>query len=93
MGKARRSFVCSQCGSVSPRWVGKCGECGAWDSLEEVAAGAAGGSEGRDPQRGLAEGWEAAGLASPEAVRLGEIEALDVPRLCTGIGEDRKSVV
>lgn len=87
MGKARRSFVCSQCGSVSPRWVGKCGECGAWDSLEEVAAGAAGGSEGRDPQRGLAEGWEAAGLASPEAVRLEEIEALDVPRLSTGIGE------
>ncbi len=87
MGKARRSFVCSQCGSVSPRWVGKCGECGAWDSLEEVAAGAGAGSEGRDPQRGLAEAWEAAGLASPEAVRLGEIEALDVPRLSTGIGE------
>jgi len=87
MAKVRRSFVCSQCGSVSPRWVGKCGECGAWDSLEEVAAGAAGGSGGRDPQRGLAEGWEAENLATPEAVRLGEIEALDVPRLCTGIGE------
>ncbi len=95
MAKVRRSFVCNQCGSVSPRWMGKCAECGAWDSLEEVAGSAAGGggvdeSGQRDPQRGLAEGWAAEGeiaAGNPEAKRLDEIEPLDVPRLRTGIGE------
>ncbi|MCC6907958.1 MAG: DNA repair protein RadA [Phycisphaerales bacterium] len=90
MAKVRRSFVCNQCGSVSPKWVGKCGECGAWDSLEEFTPSAAGGSEKKDPQRGLAEAWAAEGeiaAGNPEARRLDEIEPLDVPRLATGIGE------
>lgn len=34
--KAQRTlFVCNQCGSTSLRWVGKCPDCGAWDSFEE----------------------------------------------------------
>jgi len=90
MAKAHRSFVCSQCGAVSPRWMGKCAECSAWDSLEEFIPSAAGGSETRDPQRGLAEAWAMEGqtaAASPEAMRLEDIEPLDIPRLATGINE------
>ncbi len=90
MAKAHRSFVCSQCGAVSPRWMGKCPECSAWDSLEEFIPSAAGGSEKRDPQRGLAEAWAMEGqtaAASPEAMRLDDIEPLDIPRLATGINE------
>ncbi len=70
--------------------MGKCPECGAWDSLEEFTPSAAGGSDKQDPQRGLAEAWAMEGeVAShaPEAVRLDDIEPLDVPRLATGIGE------
>ncbi|MBI1919001.1 DNA repair protein RadA [Candidatus Microgenomates bacterium] len=29
-------FVCQQCGYVSPQWLGKCPECGAWNSLVET---------------------------------------------------------
>lgn len=90
MAKAHRSFVCDQCGAVSPRWMGKCPECGAWDSLEEFTPSAAGGSDKKDPQRGLAEAWAMEGevaAASPEARRLDDIEPLDIPRLATGINE------
>ena len=33
--KEKHVFVCSQCGKSSPRWMGRCPECGAWDSFEE----------------------------------------------------------
>ena len=38
MAKKRSSFVCSACGAESPRWMGKCPECGAWNTMEEVVA-------------------------------------------------------
>jgi DNA repair protein RadA/Sms len=39
MAKPSTRYVCQQCGSVTPRWAGKCDGCGAWNSIvEEVAA-------------------------------------------------------
>lgn len=35
MAKPRTIFVCQQCDSQFPRWLGRCTECGAWDSLVE----------------------------------------------------------
>ena len=39
--KIRTEFVCSECGSVSAKWFGKCPSCGAWNSLEERMPSAA----------------------------------------------------
>ena len=36
MAKKKTSFVCSACGAESPRWMGKCPECGAWNTMEET---------------------------------------------------------
>lgn len=33
-------FVCGGCGYETPKWMGKCPECGAWNSFEERAAAA-----------------------------------------------------
>ncbi len=33
-------YVCQQCGSIHPRWVGRCESCGAWNSIVEEAAAA-----------------------------------------------------
>jgi len=38
MAKARVQFLCNHCGSVHPKWMGKCPDCGTWDSLEEYKA-------------------------------------------------------
>jgi DNA repair protein RadA/Sms len=28
-------FVCQECGGTSPKWLGRCPDCGAWNSLVE----------------------------------------------------------
>lgn len=29
-------FVCRECGATSPKWLGKCPECGTWNTFDEV---------------------------------------------------------
>jgi DNA repair protein RadA/Sms len=35
MAKTQTHFVCQQCGRTSPRVLGRCPQCGAWDSMVE----------------------------------------------------------
>lgn len=35
MAKSKTVFVCNSCGAQSPKWMGKCVSCGAWNSFEE----------------------------------------------------------
>jgi DNA repair protein RadA/Sms len=35
MAKSRTIFVCQQCGAQQSRWMGKCPDCGTWDSFVE----------------------------------------------------------
>ncbi len=35
MAKTSTSFVCQNCGHQSPKWIGKCPECGSWNSFQE----------------------------------------------------------
>src|SRR5438445_5622706 len=35
---ARSVFACSECGFESPKWLGRCPDCGAWNSLLESAS-------------------------------------------------------
>ena len=42
---AKRSstvFVCQECGAQSPKWLGRCADCGAWNSLVEERAAESG---------------------------------------------------
>lgn len=32
------SYRCGECGWTTPKWVGRCGECQAWGTVEEVGA-------------------------------------------------------
>jgi DNA repair protein RadA/Sms len=89
MAKSRVQFLCNTCGSVHPKWMGKCPDCGTWDSLEEykappadsraaavrAPAGVGGGAQTGDITRG------------GEALTLAEIDEADTPRQACGIGE------
>lgn len=44
MAKIRSQFVCQSCGTVYPKWVGKCDNCGEWNSLVEQPQHTAGSS-------------------------------------------------
>ena len=38
-GKQNKTvFICNQCGFESRKWLGRCPDCGAWDSLNQSAA-------------------------------------------------------
>lgn len=36
--KPRSVHTCSECGYASPKWLGRCPECGSWGTLQESAA-------------------------------------------------------
>ncbi|MDR7330272.1 DNA repair protein RadA [Corynebacterium guangdongense] len=39
MAKKQRSIhTCSECGYASPKWLGRCPDCGSWGTLQESAA-------------------------------------------------------
>ena len=81
MAKDKTTFICSDCGGTSPRWLGKCPACGAWNTLiESVAEG--GSSKNRYS------GAQFAGLNQAQAVMpLSAIEASDFERTPSGISE------
>ncbi|HXS14607.1 MAG TPA: DNA repair protein RadA [Candidatus Saccharimonadales bacterium] len=39
MPKQHTAFVCQECGYDSPAYLGKCPECGAWNSFKEIRLG------------------------------------------------------
>ncbi len=81
MKAAKPVFVCQECGSQSPKWQGRCPDCGAWNSyVEEHATEAAGG--GTQGHR-----YALPGSAGQGARRYAEIEASKADRIPTGIGE------
>src|SRR5436190_8240774 len=71
--------VCSACGHETPRWEGRCGGCGEWNTLVEEVREAASGPGSR-----RARGAPAA-AATP--VALEQVRAAEHARLSTGIGE------
>src|SRR5215218_2950662 len=76
MARSATLFACSACGHESPRWHGRCPGCGEWNTLVEETRSS---PPGRSPSR-----------RSTRAVRplpLADVEAPDVERLRTGIGE------
>jgi DNA repair protein RadA/Sms len=82
VSKTKQQYICRTCGSVHPRWLGRCPDCGTWDSLEPQTLDA---SAGRDPQQGLAALPTAEAAARP--LRLPDIDLAEVQRLPSGIGE------
>lgn len=38
MARATQTFRCAECGWTTVKWVGRCGECQAWGTLDEVGA-------------------------------------------------------
>jgi DNA repair protein RadA/Sms len=35
MKKAKTTFICIECGHESPKWLGRCPDCGEWDTIQE----------------------------------------------------------
>src|SRR5688572_11022638 len=79
--KTKTVFNCQECGAQSPKWLGRCADCGAWNSLveerqlpERVTAGAAGGPR-----------YSLAATAGPQLYA--DIDTIVAERVTTGVAE------
>jgi len=79
MPKTRSQFVCQQCGRVSPREMGRCPQCGAWNSMVEEIVALTPPPASQHAARGLGQ------RSAPQT--LGEISADAEDRLPLSIGE------
>lgn len=70
---------CNKCGYTQARWLGRCPECGEWNTFEEVTIN----QDYSAAERSIAEKF----VKEAHSVPLDAIEANDAVRLSTGIAE------
>jgi len=71
------AFVCTECGWTTAKWVGRCGECQQWGTVQEQGA-----------QTGIVQRVTAVAPASDRAARpITQITTTDAPRRTSGVGE------
>lgn len=70
--RRRTRFACASCGARTPKWGGRCPECGEWNTLVEERVERGGGSRRAEAAR---------------VVPLGEVEVSETARLGSGLAE------
>jgi DNA repair protein RadA/Sms len=81
--KQKIQFVCQECGDSFPRWEGKCGSCGQWNTLvEEKVASAKSNGAAKNLFRGGATGG-----ARSMPIPINKVDVLAETRQHTGIEE------
>ncbi len=81
MAKAKQQYMCSECGAVTYKWSGQCGDCGAWNCVSEVV-GLPQGDPSTDRRRA---GYT--GVSTARVMPLADIRPEDVLRSSTKINE------
>lgn len=72
--KSKIIYTCSECGYTSPKWIGKCPDCGGWNTfLEEVAV--------------TASNTKTVSQSFNAPKKLSEVSTAKDPRILCGIGE------
>ncbi|MEQ5838767.1 MULTISPECIES: DNA repair protein RadA [Paraburkholderia] len=75
MAKQKTLYTCTECGGQAPKWQGQCPACGAWNTLVEGVA-----------EQASTHRFQSLAKNAP-VQRLADIQASDVPRFSTGVGE------
>lgn len=81
MTKPKISYNCTECGAISPKWSGQCGDCEAWNTLTEIVATAPSKSHLNPRFRGFA----AEGYTS--VIELADVPMTQDVRVTTGLSE------
>ncbi len=72
------SYRCNNCGYTQPRWLGRCPDCGEWNSLEEIII---------DKNNVTPAGRGSEVVEKQKPVKLESVEAQKNSRLTSGISE------
>jgi DNA repair protein RadA/Sms len=68
-------YKCSSCGREEPKWLGRCPECGEWNTLAETAA------------KNENAGARKRGDIKPQTLPLSSVDPMEGSRIGSGIGE------
>ena len=77
MAKTKTVFFCTNCGNESPRWMGRCSACGAYNTMEEHVEKPAAAGKARPAPVGSSK--------KPQSIR--QVPSDDEIRFPTGMGE------
>ncbi|MCR5135547.1 MAG: DNA repair protein RadA [Oscillospiraceae bacterium] len=77
LAKIKTVYVCSDCGSETPNWAGKCPYCGAWNTLKELRL-----ESGKTKASAVHQVDDA-----PQPKRITELDTEKEIRVSTGISE------
>jgi DNA repair protein RadA/Sms len=80
MAKATTVYVCQKCGNQSRKWLGKCPDCGEWNSFVEERARVAAKKEGAAARGGFT-------MREVKPIAYTAIESQDDARVSSGIAE------
>ena len=74
--KKQKAFVfrCSSCGHQEPKWLGRCPECGEWNTLAETPVSGLSGKNKKDNQ-------------TPQSLPLSSVDPMEGARIKSGITE------
>lgn len=72
------AYQCTQCSYTQPRWLGRCPDCGAWNTLEEVSS---------QTEDALPLGVPGFGRAGSRSIPLSAVQSKEGSRFILGIEE------
>ncbi len=79
MAKNKTAFFCNNCGAESSKWMGKCPQCGEWNTLVEEAT--------KEVKHSRTSAQRGVGQNSVKPVLLPDIEVSSIVRISTGYKE------
>lgn len=74
MAKTQVKFICTECGATYPRWMGRCEQCGNWNTLVEEIIETAG------PRK-------ASNAKAAKVTEISKVEKANASRIPTGVKE------
>ena len=77
MTKEKIAYVCSNCGQDSPKWMGKCPNCGQWNTFKEIRIGS---DTSQSTARSVVNAFKG-NTEKNKPLRLKDISTLDEPRI------------
>lgn len=78
MAKDKIVYVCDNCGHESAKWIGKCPQCGEWNTFKELRVAA------EKPATSFSAAMTQRSNSGQKALRLNEISSQDEPRIDMG---------
>lgn len=79
MAKIKINYVCTECGGMQPKWMGKCPECGSWNTLVENVE--------QPISKNTSTSFGTANVSIASVKTLENIDSNEEQRYTTGMGE------